>query len=145
MCQKKWLVVMGLVLCLASTSGYASSFTNIKGWNYAEVFFDGISGHEGIVSGVDIDGEVGHPLYVNGPTAVCEPSGHWTLNVKIEKGELPPGMEFDEHFGITGIPTQRGHWIVTIRADDFTCEGQTYMGFTQQVRFHITGSGQVIE
>ena len=145
MCQKKWLVVMGFVLCLAPISAYADSFTNIQGWNYAPVFFSGVSGQEGDVSGVDIDGEVGHPLYVNGPQALCEPSRKWTLSVKIEKGELPPGMAFDEHFGITGIPTERGHWIVTIRAYDFVCEGTTYMGFTQQVRFHITGSGKVIE
>ena len=128
---------------------YAAKFNNIKGWNYTDVYFDGISGHEGTVSGIDIDGEVGHPVTVGSPTANCQPGGNWTLDIDIASGVLPPGLALSSKSGeygvIKGIPTKRGHWIVEMHAYDFTCEGNSYMGFKQQLRFHIKGTGRVIQ
>jgi len=47
---------------------------------------------------------------------------------------------------ITGIPTARGHWIVTVSISNIQCNGLIYgtLAFQQQLRFHITGSGEVI-
>ena len=144
--QRKWFVSVGAaVLCLITTSAYAGHFTDIKGWNYTPAYFDGVEGHEGTVDGIDINGEVGHPLDVNGPTALCEPSRNWTLDVEVTSGTLPPGLEFGNSWHVQGIPTKRGHWIVTVHAYNFTCESEKYMGFTQQLRFHITGTGDVIQ
>jgi hypothetical protein len=56
---------------------------------------------------------------------------------------LPPGLSFSSAYYITGIPTERGHWIVTVELYDLSANGRTYNGFQQQLRFHITGSGRV--
>jgi len=138
-----------LMIFFTASMGYASTFNDIDGWNDTSVFFDGVKGHEGSVSGIDIDGEVGHPVYVGSPRANCKPSGNWSLNVEVSDGTLPPGLSLStvsgEYGVIKGIPTSRGHWIVEMRAYDLKCEGKYYMGFTQQLRFHISGSGRVIQ
>jgi hypothetical protein len=95
---------------------------------------------------LDIDGEVGYPLTVNGPTASCRPGGSWSASpVEITASKLPPGLSFNDSFGITGIPTQRGHWPLGLKLATITCNGRTYDGLTQQLRFHIKGSGRVVE
>jgi hypothetical protein len=92
----------------------------------------------------DINGEVGHRLYVNGPTANCKPSGNWNANYRLNSGSLPPGMSIDNGMNIVGIPAERGHWILTLELYNVECGGNYYKGLTQELRFHITGSGRVI-
>jgi hypothetical protein len=46
---------------------------------------------------------------------------------------------------ISGIPTERGHWIVEITMNPLYCGGATFWGFKQKLLFHITGSGKVIQ
>lgn len=72
----------------------------------------------------NIDGKIGYPLTVRGPTLDC-PSG-WTANVQIVQGGLPPGLSLANDFSITGTPTDRGHWIVTLRIDNIVCRGERY-------------------
>ncbi len=149
--RSKWLVMIGSILCLTASVVYASSFTNVHGWNYTETYYYGKGeGQEGTAGDADINGEVGHPLYVSGPSGSCLPSHNWTLNMEVATGALPPGLEIvqvggSDYGAIKGIPTKRGHWIVTMHAYNFTCDDKGYMGFTQQVRFHITGTGEVIQ
>jgi|GEM_PF-2268753 len=98
-------------------------------------------------SGVgDINGEVGHSLFVSSPRARCLP-GQWTANRYIVSGTLPPGLTLNSGPStITGIPTERGHWIVKIKMYDISCNDKNFDGccsFTQELRFHISGSGKV--
>ena len=95
-------------------------------------------------AGIDIDGEVGHPFTVSGPTARCVGSQNWLGNQRINSGKLPPGMTMGESGDIAGIPTERGHFIVEVEEFNVQCGGSSYEGFTQQLRFHITGSGKVV-
>ena len=91
----------------------------------------------------DINGEVGHQLYVSNPKAICEP-GTWTGNPSIISGTLPPGLILNSApWTITGIPTERGHWIVRMKLSNVTCNSSNYDGFEQELRFHITGTGKV--
>ena len=144
----KLMSAVVIMIFFTVSLGYAK-FNNIKGWNHTEVWFSGASGEEGNVSGIDIDGEVGHPVHVGSPRANCEPGGDWTLSVEVQSGTLPPGLSLSTRSGeygqIKGIPTKRGHWIVEMRAYNLKCLGKNYMGFTQQLRFHISGSGRVIQ
>lgn len=94
----------------------------------------------------DVKGKVGYKLYVSGPTATCRPSRKWYLSTRIIKGTLPPGLTLKTAPAhIEGIPTKRGHWIVRIQAYDIKCGGKYYKGFEQELRFHITGTGRVIQ
>lgn len=94
----------------------------------------------------DINGEVGHPLSVGAPTARCAPTGNWTTSgAYIASGTLPPGLEMAKTPPyISGIPRERGHWIVKAKIDTVYCNGATYKGIDQELRFHITGSGKVV-
>jgi len=111
---------------------------------------------------IDIYGEVGHPELrltqqeygpksemVDAPTAHCALCSNcegmsWSAPVEIVSGTLPPGLAFDKHENIAGIPTERGHWIVTLKQPDINCQGRGYQTEFQQVlRFHITGTGEV--
>jgi hypothetical protein len=92
----------------------------------------------------DIDGKVGYPLNVDGPTAQgC--AGSWSSRPHVAEGSLPPGMSLQNNSDVSGIPTERGHWIVTMEMSNIACGGQAYplMTFKQQLRFHITGTGEV--
>ncbi len=92
----------------------------------------------------DVNGKVGHRLYVHNPTADCRPSGKWTASVRIISGRLPPGLTLSSApWNIKGIPTKRGHWIVKIRLYNVKCGGKSYKGFEQELRFHIAGTGRV--
>lgn len=108
----------------------APGLYNLEGWGY----WAG-----------DVNGQVGYPLGVGGPTASCRPSGTWSLNTSVVSGALPPGLSIGDGGAIGGIPTERGHWIVRLRAYNIQCNGTGYDGFEQELRFHITGSGQVIQ
>ncbi|HEX8925291.1 MAG TPA: hypothetical protein VF786_05835 [Terriglobales bacterium] len=105
-----------------------------------------LSGWQGVRYDVDINGEVGHQLYVSNPTARCEPSRHWSGDAQIVSGALPSGLSMDySTMRISGIPTERGHWIVKMKLSNVQCGGSYYEGFTQELRFHITGTGRVIQ
>ena len=112
------------------------------GWNTAAVWWN--NSQVGEAGSQDINGEVGHPLYVRGPSTVTVPSNEASSsNKRIASGTLPPGMTLDAVGAVTGIPTERGHWIVTLEVYGRSFRGVSYKGYTQQLRFHITGSGRV--
>ena len=99
----------------------------------------------GWAADIDIDGEVGHPLSVSRPTADCA-DGPWYADYWVVSGSLPTGVTVNGGKGwLEGIPTERGHWIVTMQVSNIECGGQPYEAFTQQLRFHITGTGKVIQ
>jgi len=113
---------------------------NLRGWQGQSTYFDG---NTNVATGVDIDGEVGHPLSVSTPTARCAPTGNWNFGtISYVSGSLPPGITLERLAAISGIPTERGHWIVKLRMNSISCEGGTY-SLEQELRFHITGSGRV--
>lgn len=99
----------------------------------------------------DIDGEVGHRLYVGGPRAKCIEckgcdAGSWTSSWTVVSGSFPPGLSWGDAASISGIPSERGHWIVKVKLYNIRCNGGDYDGccsFTQELRFHIKGTGKV--
>lgn len=117
------------------------------GWNGVDVSFPP-DASVGTAASIDVDGQVGYPLYVSAPTARCRPGPGWSGQSYVETGSLPPGVNLN-HEGkidvIGGIPTERGHWIVGLRMANIQCNGSYFKDFTQQIRFHITGSGQVVQ
>jgi hypothetical protein len=126
-------LLAAIMLAVTAGSAQAQAFYVTQHWN-------------GSVD--DVKGEVGYPIHVDGPHAQgC--SGQWSEHVSIVSGQLPPGVSLPDGLGVapdfTGIPTERGHWVVTVQADNIQCNGQTYplQTFRQQLRFHITGTGEV--
>lgn len=94
----------------------------------------------------DINGEVGHPVHVSGPQGKCLPSRQWFGRPSVVSGSLPPGLTLNSApWTITGIPTERGHWIVRLKVSEIQCEGKSYKDFEQELRFHITGTGKVFK
>lgn len=96
----------------------------------------------------DVNGEVGHPMTVGGVRAKCLPGGDWYTTPYVSSGSLPPGLTLgtaNAASQIVGIPTQRGHWIVTMNSGTIYCDGLSYKGFEQVLRFHITGTGVVVQ
>lgn len=92
----------------------------------------------------NVDGQVGYQLFVSGPTGRCEPSKSWTASSSVVSGTLPPGLTLNSApFTITGIPRERGHWIVKLRMSNIECGGLYYKDFEQELNFHITGTGKV--
>jgi hypothetical protein len=121
----------------------------------------------------DVDGKVGYPLSIKGPRTSS--SGDWSADfVGIDSGQLPPGLSVSEIGGrrgdISGIPTERGHWVVTMKISNLRLNGHLYTvegapdvlvenqgwknyddcveggrGYCRltTIRFHITGSGEV--
>ena len=140
------IMVMVIVFCFIPRSGYAA-LRDAWGWDNKLVAFFTISG-KWTVDDSDIDCEVGHRLDIVGPRAVCTmPDEKWSGTFEIFSGVLPPGLTLNESTGnISGIPTERGHWIVTMQLSDASvCDAVDGTGFTQELRFHITGTGKVIE
>ena len=136
-------------LTIYGKAGWATDFEDVHGWMGGNVTEEnsGVS-----MPGVDIDGKVGYSLTAYGPRAVCKDDNGqdatWTLSPTIESGTLPPGVAIgspDSGFSISGIPTQRGHYIVTISFGSQHCNGTPEPAFVQQLRFHITGSGEVVQ
>lgn len=114
---------------------------NQRGWNGAEYI-----SHNQTYAAQDLNGEVGHPLSVYGPYGECGNGSAYSRSMYVQSGTLPPGLHLDSSSGtISGIPTERGHWIVTL-VNTPACGGSVaFATKTQQLRFHITGSGQVIQ
>ncbi len=116
---------------------------NVNGWSYSNCYFHDRNAI-GSCNSKDIDGKVGYQLYVDGLRANCGPDNKWHTSKKILTGTLPPGLAFvSGGSNIKGIPEKRGHWIVTIKVDNLYCQGKSYYGLKQELRFHITGSGKV--
>ncbi len=123
----------------------APGMYGLTGWGGNSTWRDGNTNK---ASDLDVSGTVGSPLYVQGCRAEIVPSNvGWTANHRVLTGELPPGMHFSDNGStIEGVPTERGHWIVTLELYDIKKNDEpdfTYFGIIQTVRFHITGSGEV--
>jgi hypothetical protein len=96
--------------------------------------------------GGEINGEVGHPLTLASARATCLPDHDWTTDSRIISGTLPPGLSLNSNnSGISGIPTERGHWVVTQQIYNSECSGRSYQDHERQIIFHITGSGKVVQ
>ena len=93
----------------------------------------------------DVNGEVGHRLYVDSPKGKCLPGRNWYADTSIVSGTLPQGLTMNNVGVISGIPTERGHWIVRLRKYNIQCEGKYYKDYEQELRFHIKGTGKVIQ
>jgi hypothetical protein len=144
------LMIAAVLLLCGNFSNYANAGFRFDDTNRNERWRD----DSGSTS--DIQGEVGYPLTVRAPIGVC--NGVWgrgyTASYRIVSGQLPPGLHFQCDNGqwsgglcpsIIGIPTERGHWIVNIELYDVQCGGHFYEGFVQELRFHISGSGKVVQ
>lgn len=93
----------------------------------------------------DINGEVGRPLLVKGPTARCEPGRTWTGNARIISAAWPMGISMSGTKDIWGTPTEPGNSTIEVQLDSVNCNGQSYPGLQQQLRFHISGSGKAVD
>jgi len=137
-----------MFLAAAATLGFMLACVDAKS-DWTTTAKPGIYGVQTWRAG-DVDGEVGHPLYLGNPTMHCLPARQWTGNVRVVSGQLPPGITIDDrNMGISGIPTERGHWIVRVELYDINCNGETYQVFDHlrftDIRFHIGGSGRVVQ
>jgi len=92
---------------------------------------------------LDVKGEVGYRFTVQGPTYRPVPRGPWYCKYRIIKGSLPPNLILNSNGDITGIPTEPGHWIVTLEQYDVYFNGSYWWGFTQRLLFHMGGGGPV--
>ena len=147
------IAISGIVIGFSSTgvgarsSQEAPGLYRMTGWSvggnsYQYAWVPGAA--ENVAYGIDVNGELGHPLYVSAPTGHCTATD-FTATKGIRSGRFPGGVSMDSNGAITGIPTERGHFIVTLALSELTCNGSTYTGFRQELRFHITGSGQVVQ
>lgn len=91
----------------------------------------------------NVDGQVGYELYVDPPRGRCEPYKNWTGSSSVVSGTLPPGLTITSNSTITGIPRERGHWLVKLRMSNIQCGGVYYKDFEQELNFHITGTMKV--
>ena len=96
------------VICLVLISGVAlgknkkkadePGMSGLTGW-YGQSAWYNEDRKINVATGVDINGEVGHPLNVGGPGAWCIGAGgareNWTGNQRVGSGQLPPGMDFE--------------------------------------------------
>lgn len=137
------VVLFGCMTPKQTAASKENGLYNLVGWNGAYV-----GNGSGTAIAIDIDGKVGYELNVSSPTARCVPitSVGWSANHGIVSGTLPPGLSFVQGTSsIRGIPTKRGHFIVKLSFRNVSCNGKSYMGFEQELRFHIGGSGIVNE
>jgi hypothetical protein len=143
--QKKYKHLLGILAISTFAVIFAASFPaqqSTRTVHYSPGWYGITAGWNNGVS--DIDGQVGYSLYVSNPRGRCETSGQWTCSAEIVSGSLPPGLQLnDAPYTITGIPTERGHWIVQMKISNIMCNGSYYQDFNQELRFHITGSGRV--
>lgn len=134
--------ILAYVTCCLMVTGCATS-ANMR-QNTTQPGWYGIT--TGWNNWSDVNGEVGHRLYVSNPRGRCEPGGGWTASASIVSGVLPPGLSLnDAPWAITGIPLERGHWIVRMKLYNISCNNQYFNDFEQELSFHITGSGKVVQ
>lgn len=136
--------IMGFLLVSATPQYAQEGLKLFGGWNQAAIRNDSAKG-VCVAAVKGINGEVGRRLVVSGPTASCTPDPNWAGTPRIISGDLPPGMNFDSKLGIKGTPREKGDWIVQVELKDLQCNGVTYMGFSQELRFHISDSAKVTE
>lgn len=142
------IVTIGFILACAEPlyeqqHKQQSGMSGLTGWNGWDTWYDSANQIR-VAAGMDINGEVGHPLFVGGCRTNCEPGGNWTANHRVIKGTFPPGIDFTSNSSaIEGIPRERGHWIVQVEIYDVICNGVHYVNVRQELRFHITGTGTV--
>ena len=141
-----------LGFCLRDAGAYVGFYEGLQAWGGTGNNWTSSSTHPERYRGpgIDISGEVGYRLKVSGPRGDCRPApGQWSANYEIVSGTLPPGLSVDDSdLSITGIPTERGNWIVTIRITNIVCDGQPVNDVpydTEEIRFHIAGTGKVIQ
>ena len=119
------------------------------GYYYEEIHKHDAGIHDWYWHDGDVNGEVGHRFAHSVLTMDCEPNGNWGMTTTIASGSLPPGLDINSGVGpeIVGIPQERGHWIVGLSVSNVYCNGQSYPAFSgvHEVRFHITGTGKVID
>jgi hypothetical protein len=141
------IALCGVVAALLGSHAAFAALAGLTGWNDANVY-------NGVAQDLDVNGEIGHPLTVRQPVANCYVGNRvnnqlWNVNAlpTLASGVLPPGLSLPTTLplNISGIPTARGHWIVKLNFSGSTCNGESHEGFTQVLRFHITGSGQVVQ
>jgi hypothetical protein len=94
----------------------------------------------------DIDGDMGYRLHLEGPRCIGH-TGDWSAKHMIVSGSFPPGIDWSPGSDISGIPTERGTWPVTVRLYDIEYGGTAFpqAAFEQQLLFHIKGSLRVHE
>lgn len=138
------VVAFGISLGCASTSSQKTLSAGLYEWEWSK-------------RGGDFNLEVGHPFMELGAFGICMPGGtssnsrnsiNWSANTRIISGSLPPGLKVTNKHGygsIEGIPTERGHWIITQEIYNISCAGKFYGDEQRVLRFHITGSGKVIQ
>lgn len=137
------MLVTATLFCGIPLMSDAQTMRNRTGWGGEFIIFPGDA--DGKAGDLNIEGQVGYSLYVDGPRANCSVAGGWQGTANIVSGSLPPGLAIDSSFSITGVPTERGHWIVTLKLDPIYCGGASFWGFEQKLYFHIGGSGKVIQ
>lgn len=84
-----------------------------------------------------MNGKVGLPFSKH-PGAPCR-GGHWSANVNLNTGALPPGLRFSGT-SIEGVPERAGTWHFSVRFSNFTCAGKSYPDVTQTVTIVTEGS-----
>lgn len=84
---------------------------------------EGVSWLNNLNNGGDVNGQVGYILNLIGPRFNC--SG-WSLKVEKISGQLPTGVTLQNNGTISGVPTQSGNWIATIRISNIMCGGFHY-------------------
>ena len=145
------LPIIIAALCLTASLGYAEELIKDETGQLPQEVGGWGPGYQCKNAAIDIDGEVGHMLEVQGPRTMCRTDAEfnipWSVYSEVASGTLPPGIELNNNSSISGIPTQRGHWIVTMKISNIqnACGQPAMPGFKQQLRFHITGTGKVIE
>lgn len=188
--KKPIMTVAALAICLQTLASCATNQGNTLGEISTRLGVPMMGNWIPWSMGGDVNGEVGHPLSVTGPRVRTtftriktgevvhfNECNQWTWaasDVGIASGELPPGLTMQNDGDISGIPTERGHWIVTMKFSNPICNdnghrytvsgapdvlvqnqgwknpdecvenGDLYCSLTT-IRFHITGSGHVIQ
>ena len=142
------IATIGFVLACAAanqnTAQQTSGMYSMTGWKGQNIQYDK-ENNINVGAGIDIDGKVGHRLFVEGCHAECVPGPLWTAHYRIVSGNLPPGMDFAPNASdITGVPTESGHWIVQVELYDVLCNDKNYVDVRQELRFHISGTGKVV-
>lgn len=166
-------VVLAVLVCLAFGTGCGPTATNetperglyyVNGWGIngqRPTCYTPRYGSNPIT--LNIDGLVGYHLFVQAPNMRCEPGpGDLYAGTPIQSGHslslsLPPGLQLDNGGNIVGIPLSRGHWIVKAAIQRVVCDGKYYGGHisaipkdednlcVEELDFHITGTGRVVE
>jgi hypothetical protein len=79
---------------------------------------DGLTWLSNLNNGGDVNGQVGYIFNLPGPRFGCS---SWTVTVEKISGQLPAGLTLQDNGTISGIPTEPGNWIATIRLSNIMC------------------------